>query len=623
MQRFRSRFVSLVALLALIAAALPGAALAVPPSAPTARADGAGIPLEFDIFHFPGSTANDLFGGTVAVSGKIAVTGSPYRANGAMVGAGRASAFEWIDDQGWMYDQVLDTGTYASIEYAGASVAVSGSTILVGIPGRWIADEKMMGVVLPMTKVGGFWLAGAPITAPRDEGGNMGGAMAADGQTLAVGSWNAVVGGVSCGSVLIYTKSGTGWTGPVVIDPPAPQANQNFGDSVALNGDDLIVGSPGYASGQGRAFAYRRSGSSWVYKGEFSMPSPAAGDVFGNTVAVSNGVCLVGAPARHQGTIGDSGAVRVYRYNGTSWAPLADLASPWVASNVNEQFGDSLSIVGDTAIVHARYGGVTATSYTGGVYQFLVTASGVSYVRAGVGSGSITSEDFGPEISYDGETLMVGGPNVDSATIGENIGAVWFFYVSEYRPRANSTFTVASPGVLTNDFSGYAAITASLVSAPAHGSAQVNADGSFSYTPTPGYVGPDSFVYKASNTLGNSVATVNLTVVAPTTKTPSAITIRTDKTSLRMGKTFQLTGVFSKGAYRDSVVVWVKKPGSKRWSYSSARLCFRGNADGTADWWYRYLPKRIRGKYAFKVSFQGDATRAAVYSPNIVYVTVK
>jgi hypothetical protein len=62
---------------------------------------------------------------------------------------------------------------------------------------------------------------------------------------------------------------------------------------------------------------------------------------------------------------------------------------------------------------------------------------------------------------------------------------------------------------------------------------------------------------------------------------------------------------------------------SKRWSYSSARLCWQGNADGTANWWCRYLPKKIRGTYAFKASFQGDASRAAVYSPNIVYVTVK
>jgi hypothetical protein len=151
----------------------------------------------------------------------------------------------------------------------------------------------------------------------------------------------------------------------------------------------------------------------------------------------------------------------------------------------------------------------------------------------------------------------------------------------------------------------------------------LNADGSFTYTPTPGYVGADSFVYKATNSIGNSNATVNLTVVAPLAKTPSTITIKTDKTSLRMGKTFQLTGLFSKGAYRDPVVVWVKKPGSGRWSYSSARLCYRGNANGTADWWYRYLPKKIRGKYAFKASFQGDASRAAVYSPNIVYVTVR
>jgi VCBS repeat-containing protein len=50
---------------------------------------------------------------------------------------------------------------------------------------------------------------------------------------------------------------------------------------------------------------------------------------------------------------------------------------------------------------------------------------------------------------------------------------------------------------------------------PGHGSVTVNADGSFTYTPAPGYIGPDSFTYKANDGIADSAsaATVNITVV--------------------------------------------------------------------------------------------------------------
>ena len=42
-------------------------------------------------------------------------------------------------------------------------------------------------------------------------------------------------------------------------------------------------------------------------------------------------------------------------------------------------------------------------------------------------------------------------------------------------------------------------LTAVLVSGPAHGTLTLNADGSFTYTPTANYNGPDSFTYKAND----------------------------------------------------------------------------------------------------------------------------
>ena len=60
-----------------------------------------------------------------------------------------------------------------------------------------------------------------------------------------------------------------------------------------------------------------------------------------------------------------------------------------------------------------------------------------------------------------------------------------------------------------------ASLAASIVAAPIHGQALVNADGSFSYTPEANYHGTDSFTYRVSNgQFESNIATVSLTIAA-------------------------------------------------------------------------------------------------------------
>jgi Interleukin-like EMT inducer/Bacterial Ig domain/Glycosyl hydrolases family 2, TIM barrel domain len=73
---------------------------------------------------------------------------------------------------------------------------------------------------------------------------------------------------------------------------------------------------------------------------------------------------------------------------------------------------------------------------------------------------------------------------------------------------------VAAPGVLANDGSnGGGTMTATLVQGPAHGTVTLDPSGAFDYIAAPGYVGRDSFTYRASNTAGvGTLATVTIRV---------------------------------------------------------------------------------------------------------------
>ena len=85
-----------------------------------------------------------------------------------------------------------------------------------------------------------------------------------------------------------------------------------------------------------------------------------------------------------------------------------------------------------------------------------------------------------------------------------------------YSTDQDVALNIAAGGVLTNDTDADGdALNAVLVTAPAHGTLTLNANGSFSYVPVPGYSGADSFVYRAADAVSSSAATtVSLTVVA-------------------------------------------------------------------------------------------------------------
>lgn len=106
---------------------------------------------------------------------------------------------------------------------------------------------------------------------------------------------------------------------------------------------------------------------------------------------------------------------------------------------------------------------------------------------------------------------------IQNITLGSGVAPVG--NAESYNVDQDTVLTVAAPGVLANDTDADSAtLTAELVTAPANGVLTLNADGSFTYTPTAAYVGSDSFVYRAFDSANYSAdTTVSLTVDAVVT----------------------------------------------------------------------------------------------------------
>ncbi|MEZ4868830.1 MAG: Ig-like domain-containing protein [Caldilineaceae bacterium] len=143
------------------------------------------------------------------------------------------------------------------------------------------------------------------------------------------------------------------------------------------------------------------------------------------------------------------------------------------------------------------------------------------------GSVSLNADgsfSYTPDANFSGNDsfayqLSDGQANSNIATVTIIVNAVNDAPVAvddSYSTNEDVPLNVAVPGLLSNDTDAdLNALTAILVSGPAHGSLTFNADGSFSYTPASNYNGSDSFTYKANDgQVDSNVATVNLTIVA-------------------------------------------------------------------------------------------------------------
>jgi len=104
------------------------------------------------------------------------------------------------------------------------------------------------------------------------------------------------------------------------------------------------------------------------------------------------------------------------------------------------------------------------------------------------------------------------GDNTIAASVHQNSGSSSDL---SFNLRLRATRTVPA-GLLANDTDADpgTTLTVSVNTNPSHGTVSVNPDGTFTYTPAIGYVGPDSFTYRCTDgALTSAIATASITVV--------------------------------------------------------------------------------------------------------------
>jgi hypothetical protein len=231
-------------------------------------------------------------------------------------------------------------------------------------------------------------------------------------------------------------------------------ANDQFGTVVSLDGDTLAVGMPlddvGTVVDQGSVRIYVRSGSLWTLQATLTAADGLSADAFGSSVSLSGDTLAVGVPLDDVGTVSNQGSVRIFVRSGTTWTAQQTLTASDGAAN--DQFGDVVSLDGDTLAVGVPDDDVGTNSGQGSVRVFVRSGSTWSAQVTLVASDGAAFDSFGFSVSLDGDTLAVGVPDDDVGT-NSGQGSVRMFVRSDTTWFAQQTLT-ASDGA-AGDFFGY------------------------------------------------------------------------------------------------------------------------------------------------------------------------
>ncbi|HZI86739.1 MAG TPA: FG-GAP-like repeat-containing protein, partial [Pyrinomonadaceae bacterium] len=338
--------------------------------------------------------ASDKFGQSVAISEDTIVIGA-YQANAPLSNGGAAYVFV-RNGTTWTQQQKLTASDGTADDEFGISVAIAGETIVVGAHFADLPSNASAGSAYVFKRSGTFWTqvqklipAGGVVL-----GDLFGESVAMSGGKLAVGSSGADVPETAAGSVYVFVESGGLYTQQQKISIPDGTNGDNFGFSVAVEGNTLvggapqdtpIVGQPAY----GAAYVFEFDGAAWTSQGKLTASDGASFDRFGWSVAVSNNVIAVGA--REDDTVvgADAGSAYLFTRTGTTWTE-EDKIGPDDAFN-GDRFGVSVALSFGNLVVGAAEKNLTSPNGQGAAYFFTIGGSAsVLYDFTGDGKADIS-----------------------------------------------------------------------------------------------------------------------------------------------------------------------------------------------------------------------------------------
>ncbi len=370
--------------------------------------------------------ANDYFGGAVALSGNTLVAGAWGAAVSGLLGQGAAYVFKHNGSTYLPWAQMkkltsLDGAAYDRFGYA-VALDAQADTLLVGATDADVDGAANRGAAYVfMRNAGGSadnWGQVQKLAASDGAAGDQ------FGRSLAVNRNRVLVGAVgddaSRGAVYRYEVNQGGlnqWGQVEKLVAWDGVASDNLGLSVSLNetGDIAILCAPGDDSWRGAGYVFSWQGGDWREQGKLAQGLEF--DHFGNSIAISGDILVIGAPYADVSGQTNAGVAYVFALNwggADQWGLVKKLTTS--DYEADDYFGGAVAISADIIVVGALCVDIYDKTNAGAAYIFYRNSGGADQwgqVKRLTASDYEAEDYFGGAVAISADTIVVGAKGAD------------------------------------------------------------------------------------------------------------------------------------------------------------------------------------------------------------------
>jgi len=302
----------------------------------------------------PDGADGDRFGYSVSIHGNTIIVGADEDDDN---GTNSGSVHVFVrNGRTWIHQAKLLALDGAVYDYFGNSVGIFDDTVIIGAHG----DDGRRGSAYLFVRKNGIWMQQAKLTAPdRNASDYFGLSVGIFRDTVIVGAPYDDDNGSASGSAHLFALEEDIWIHQAKLTAPDGNANDEFGRSVGIFGDTVIVGAmfdDDNGSDSGSAQVFTLDNNIWTHQAKLLAPDGVAGNYFGFSVGIFGDTVVVGSYGDDDNGA-ESGSLHLFKHSEDAWDYHAKLLAP----KPGTQFGRSVVTYNGT---------VVAGSYSGEVYVF-------------------------------------------------------------------------------------------------------------------------------------------------------------------------------------------------------------------------------------------------------------
>ncbi|MDQ4120241.1 MAG: FG-GAP-like repeat-containing protein [Acidobacteriota bacterium] len=374
------------------------------------------------------ATTNNLFGASLAMSGDTIIVGAPNTTIGENYAQGAAYVFV-RHGTGWVEQAKLVASDGRRGDSFGVSVALSGSIAIIGaygvdlMPGCQILCDE--GAAYVFSRNGTTWTQVQKVISidpiPLERFGYN---VEIENGTAFISEHLADIGEYSDrGWVNVYQQNGNAFSLQQRLTTDTPEL-WGFGVGMDFQDDTFVASAMGNNTG-GVVYVFVRSGTGWIQQQRLQASDPEPANHFGKSVSVSGNLLVVGDYFDDIGGKANQGSAYIFTRSGNLWSQRQKLTAG--GGRAGDKFGNAVGASGNTVVVGAIGERIGTNDFQGAAYVYLYNGASWTMDQKLVAADGVEDSLFGDSVLVAPDTIIVGAYNSASPSSAGEAGAAYIF----------------------------------------------------------------------------------------------------------------------------------------------------------------------------------------------------